>query len=230
MNPSVQDDGLTAFAGDPNLIPDPVSSLKKPQLRRLLRQQRNALSPDFRRQASLSLLKVAVRSRLLMKFQRIGFYLPFDSEMDLLPLLNHALWQKKRCYLPVVPRHFERKLGFSPIASPANWYLNRFGIHEYWTRKLTRARQLDLLLMPLVGFDLYGYRLGMGGGFYDTSLAYLRRRNTWKKPYLIGIAYECQKVDAVPHEAWDVRLNAVLTEKQLYRFAGSARQANFAHL
>lgn len=188
----------------------------------MLRQQRNDLTPGFRRQASLSLLRVAVRSRLLMKFQRIGFYLPFDSEMNLLPLLNRALWQKKRCYLPVVPRRFEKKLGFSQMDSPANWYLNRFGIHEYWNRRLARARQLDLLLMPLVGFDLNGYRLGMGGGFYDSSLAYLKRRNTWKKPYLIGIAYECQKVEAIPHEAWDIRLDAVLTEKQLYRFTASA--------
>ncbi len=213
MNPSVQDDGLTAFAGDPDL--------NKTQLRRLLRQQRNQLSPDTRRQASLSLLQVAIRSRLLLKFKRIGFYLPFDSEMDLLPLLNRSLEQKKHCYLPVVPQRFEKKLGFSRIGAPPNWYLNRFGIHEYWTRQLTRARQLDLLLMPLVGFDLQGYRLGMGGGFYDTSLAFLKRRSTWKKPCLIGIAYECQKVETVPHDPWDIPLDAVITEKHLYRFATS---------
>ena len=72
--------------------------------------------------------------------------------------------------------------------------------------------------MPLVGFDLNGYRLGMGGGFYDTSLAYLRRRSAWKKPFLMGIAYECQKVETLPRDPWDIPLDAVLTEKKLYRF------------
>lgn len=184
----------------------------------MLRQQRNRLTTESRRQASLSLLQVAIRSGLLLKFQRIGFYLPFDSEMDLLPLLNRSLWQKKYCYLPIVPHRFEKKLGFSRIGTTPNWYINRFGIHEYWTRHQARARQLDLLLMPLVGFDLNGYRLGMGGGFYDTSLAYLRRRSAWKKPFLMGIAYECQKVETLPRDPWDIPLDAVLTEKKLYRF------------
>ena len=159
-----------------------------------------------------------MREGLFLKYRRIGFYLPFEGEMDLLPLLNHALWLGKTCYLPVVPQRFEKKLNFTRLTARASWYLNRFGIHEHWSPRPVRARQLDLLFMPLVGFDEAGYRLGMGGGFYDTSLAYLGRRKTWRKPYLVGIGYECQKVKQVPRDPWDMPLDAALTERRLYRF------------
>lgn len=138
--------------------------------------------------------------------------------MDLLPLLNHALWLGKTCYLPVVPQRFEKKLNFTRLTGRASWYQNRYGIQEHWSPRPARARQLDLLFMPLVGFDEKGYRLGMGGGFYDTSLAYLGRRKTWRKPYLVGIGFECQKVAQVPRDPWDMPLDAALTERRLYRF------------
>jgi len=183
-----------------------------------LRQLRDELSPNERRSASQGLLQTAIREGLFLKYRRIGFYLPFEGEMDLLPLLNHALWQGKICYLPVVPQRFEKKLNFTRLTARANWYQNRYGIQEHWSPRPARARQLDLLFMPLVGFDEEGYRLGMGGGFYDTSLAYLGRRKTWRKPYLVGIGYECQKVKQVPRDPWDMPLDAALTERRLYRF------------
>ena len=133
-----------------------------------------------------------------MRYGRIGFYLPFEGEMDMLPLLNQALRLGKSCYLPVVPRRFQKHLYFTRLTARPSWYLNRFGIHEHWSPRPVRASQLDLLFMPLVGFDKGGFRLGMGGGFYDTSLAFLGRRKIWRKPYLVGIGYECQKVAARP--------------------------------
>lgn len=81
------------------------------------------------------------------------------------------------------------------------------------------ARWLDFLVVPLVGFDDQGRRLGMGGGYYDATLAFLRRRRIWHKPYLIGLAFECQRVAEIPSEPWDIRLNAILTEKGLSRFS-----------
>jgi len=192
--------------------------LNKSQLRRHLRQLRNELSPKQRRNAAQGLLQTAIRAGLLLKYRHIGFYLPFEGEMDLLPLLNRALWLGKACYLPVVPQRFEKKLNFTRLTARASWYRNRYGIQEHWSPRPARARQLDLLFMPLVGFDEKGYRLGMGGGFYDTSLAYLGRRKTWHKPYLVGIGYECQKVKQVPRDPWDMPLDAALTEHRLYRF------------
>lgn len=96
---------------------------------------------------------------------------------------------------------------------------NRFGIFE---PSFKRARQrwvwtLDLVLMPLVGFDEQGGRLGMGGGFYDRSLAYRKMRKNGHKPTLLGLAHECQKVDNLPLERWDVSLAATVTDKRWYK-------------
>ena len=77
---------------------------------------------------------------------------------------------------------------------------------------------LDLILLPLVGFDLKGNRLGMGGGYYDRTLSYLRHRRFWIKPRLVGVAHECQKVDSLIARPWDIPLDAVVTETAFYRF------------
>ncbi len=70
---------------------------------------------------------------------------------------------------------------------------------------------------------MQGYRLGMGGGYYDATLAFMQHRRGWRKPRLVGLAYECQRVDTLPHEPWDMPLDAVLTERQLYRFTSGTR-------
>ena len=101
--------------------------------------------------------------------------------------------------------------------------------HESMTRNRFRiaepqdlpARQrkvwtLDLILLPLVGFDEQGGRLGMGGGFYDRSLAYLHRRKNWHMPTLLGLAHECQRVDELAMASWDVPLQATVTDKAWY--------------
>jgi 5-formyltetrahydrofolate cyclo-ligase len=75
---------------------------------------------------------------------------------------------------------------------------------------------LDLVLLPLVGFDDAGGRLGMGGGFYDRSLAYLARRQSWRKPTLLGLAHECQKVERLAQASWDVPLAGTVTDKHWY--------------
>jgi len=70
--------------------------------------------------------------------------------------------------------------------------------------------------MPLVAFDEYGNRIGMGGGFYDRTLAYLQHRQLWRKPVLMGLAYEIQKMKKLESQSWDIPLNSVVTEKEIY--------------
>jgi len=191
--------------------------MNKRELRGALRKTRRAISPLQRQRAAENLRRQVVRSGVLLRHRRIGLYLATPEEMNLLPLLNQAAWLGKQCYVPVVPPRFQRRLGFSRLTALPRWYANRFGIDEHWSpRPPVRAWQLDLLFVPLVGFDAEGYRLGMGGGFYDASLGYLSRRKVWRKPLLVGVGYECQKVARVPREPWDIRLDAVVTEKSWY--------------
>jgi len=192
--------------------------MNKSALRRQLKAARNAVGPQARRQAARSAMRLALRNGVLLRARRIGFYLPHRGEFDLRPLLRRAQAMGRICCLPILPRR-GRIMRFGRLGDDApRLRPNRFGIPEPVGAAVFRARQLDLLLMPLVGFDDAGRRLGMGGGFYDATLAFMRHRRHWRKPRLIGVAFECQRVAALPHEPWDMPLDAVLTEKRLYRF------------
>ena len=191
-------------------------------LRRQLKAARKAFSPTARRLAARASVQLALRHGLLLRAKRIGFYLPQGSEFDAHPLLDQALWMKRKCYLPMLPRR-GRVMRFGKVGRHTAFTRNRYGIGEPVDARPLRANQLDLLVMPLVGFDHQGYRLGMGGGYYDATLAFMHHRRLWRKPRLIGIAYECQRVETLPHDPWDMPLDAVLTERQLYRFTSNAR-------
>lgn len=193
--------------------------MNKATLRRQLKAARHAFTPTTRRIAARASLRLALRHGLLLRAQRIGFYLPHGGEFDAHALLNQALWMRRACYLPMLPRR-GRVMHFGRVARHTRMTTNRYGIAEPLDAHPLRARQLDLLFLPLVGFDNQGYRLGMGGGYYDATLSFMRHRRSWRKPRLVGLAYECQRVDTLPHDPWDMPLDAVLTERQLYRFNG----------
>ena len=83
---------------------------------------------------------------------------------------------------------------------------------------LVRAQDLDLILMPLVSFDDNGNRLGMGGGFYDRSLEFLRHRTRWHKPQVFGIAYDFQRINGLTPDPWDIPLQGVITDRAVYLY------------
>ena len=106
-----------------------------------------------------------------------------------------------------------------PFAEGTALARNRFGILEPASRRRDRARKpcaIDVVLAPLVAFDSEGNRLGMGGGFYDRTLARLGHLRHWRTPRLVGVAYDFQKVDALPAQDWDVPLDAVVSEREVY--------------
>ena len=74
---------------------------------------------------------------------------------------------------------------------------------------------MDVILLPLVAFDRKGYRLGMGGGYYDRSLAFRRSRQQWRRPRLIGVAHSCQQHPGLPQQHWDVPLDCIITESEI---------------
>ena len=125
----------------------------------------------------------------------------------------------KSTYLPVLNAWPRTRMVFQRIMPNERLRPNRFGIAEpaFRPNRQRRIWTLDLVLMPLVGFDEEGGRLGMGGGFYDRSLAYRGRRKNGHKPTLLGLAHECQKVDRLPLEPWDVSLQATVTDQRWYK-------------
>jgi 5-formyltetrahydrofolate cyclo-ligase len=189
-------------------------------LRRRMREQRRGLTEAEQHRAAHALRRVAIRARLLDRYRDIAFYLPADGEIDVLPLLQRAHAMGKRCFLPVLDPANRERLWFMQWRPGERLLGNRFGIGEpaRGARHRIAAPRLDLVLMPLVAFDDRGNRLGMGGGYYDRSLAFLARRHRWRRPALCGVAHEFQHVDSLPAQPWDVPLHACLTDRRLLRF------------
>ncbi len=190
----------------------------KAELRRTLRAQRAALSPETQVVAAQRLAANVVNTRWFRVCRRIACYLPDDGEIDPSPIMERIWRMHKICYLPVLSRLTHDRLWFAPAEPGVALTSNRFGIlePEVVARRLVRAQALDLILMPLVGFDRRGNRLGMGGGFYDRSLEFLRHRQRWIKPHVFGLAYDFQQVTALSAEPWDVPLQGVISDQTVY--------------
>ncbi|MEJ2564559.1 MAG: 5-formyltetrahydrofolate cyclo-ligase [Gammaproteobacteria bacterium] len=188
-------------------------------LRNRLREQRRGLSAEQQRRAALRLDRIVGHSALFRRSRHIAFFLANDGELDPQTLLHRAWRMGKTCYLPIITP--AKSLWFAPYAPGDPLALNRFAIPEPAAAGLTRvpARVLDLILTPLVAFDDRGHRLGMGSGFYDRTLSFLRHRHAWRKPRLLGIAHELQHLAALPAAPWDVPLDGVATDEDLYLFS-----------
>jgi len=195
-----------------------AKDLSRSALRRQLRQARRQLSPTQQRLAARDLYRQLAQHPAFRRARHIAFYLPNDGEIDPRPLMLEAQRRGKATYLPVLNAWPRTRMVFQRIMPNERLRPNRFGIAEpaFRPNRQRRIWTLDLVLMPLVGFDEHGGRLGMGGGFYDRSLAYRGRRKNGHKPTLLGLAHECQKVDRLPLEPWDVSLQATVTDKSWY--------------
>jgi len=196
------------------------SASQRQDIRREMRRQRRSLSASQQHQAALALKQRLIRMSVFRNARRVGCYLANDGELDLRDVIARIHSMRKCCYLPVLDSLGSNRLWFSPWTPETPLQLNRFGIFEprVAPRQLVSASHLDLLLMPLVGFDPQGNRLGMGGGFYDRSLAFLKYRHYWQKPHLYGVAHEFQCVAALQQASWDVPMHGVVTDQCVYRF------------
>ncbi len=186
------------------------------QLRRQCRRRRRELSPGQQRAHQQAFATLSARQVFFRKARHIATYIAADGELDPSGLLTSAL--AKQWYLPVLRPKPHIKLWFARYRPGQDIRNNRFGIPEppLKHRYIRPPWALDLVLMPLVGFDAECKRLGMGGGFYDRTLAYLRHRTHWRKPLLVGVSHECQRLDALPVRAWDIPLDYVITETGVY--------------
>jgi len=207
---------MTAHAGGAALLSE------RSRLRAQLRARRRAVPLHERVSASRQFARILRRSHLLRPGQRIALYLAHDHEAD--PQLIARLARRYRCrvYLPAIVDYRRRRMEFRLYASDTRLRPNRYGIAEP-ERAAPRiaVRHLDLILLPLVGVDAHGTRLGTGAGFYDRCLHHLRAGRRWRRPRLIGVAYDFQRVAALTAGGWDVPLDALLTEKDLHLFKGS---------
>ncbi|MCB1668112.1 MAG: 5-formyltetrahydrofolate cyclo-ligase [Porticoccaceae bacterium] len=181
-------------------------------IRQQLRRQRSLLSARQQTKASSSLTRNLARLPVFRQSRRIAFYLANNGEIDPFQAIEDACAAGKKCYLPVLhPLKFNR-LYFARYRPGQRLHRNRFGIPEPRIGSAQRVApwSLDLILLPLVAFDSQCNRIGMGGGFYDRTLAFTRHRSGG--PKLVGLAHSFQQVKHIETENWDIPLNCVVTE------------------
>ncbi len=195
-------------------------------LRRHFKNQRRALSRNFRRLAARRMAFHAMAQPRLHRMRRIGAYLPVHGELDTMPLIHLLLARHKQVFVPVLPSLRCAVLQFAPYTQGCARVpgcalrRNRYGIAEPRQRGQRARWFLDALFMPLLAFDGQGNRLGMGGGFYDRALA---RQRTRQRPWRIGVGYEFQAIAALPSQPWDVPLHAAVTERGWRNFPRGRR-------
>jgi 5-formyltetrahydrofolate cyclo-ligase len=187
-------------------------------MRAALRAKRRALPVTERIASAQRVADNVERSLHLRSSWRIALYASLPEELDATPLIELARARGCRVYLPRIDRHsLGRKMQF--VEMNERQRSNRLGIAEPEGSQIIGARWLDVVFLPLVGFDSRGVRLGTGGGYYDRAFAFRRWRTVWHTPQLVGLAYSFQQVEQIIPAAHDVLLDAVATEKGVIRCA-----------
>lgn len=188
-------------------------------LRRNLLRTRASVAANTAAEAAQQVNHRLWQLPLMARCRSIAGYLAVRRELDCGPIIATALARGRSVLVPVL---HGRQLVFAPYVQGADMVGNRFGIPEpaEADKAWSRGMHIDVALVPLVGFDSRGNRVGMGAGYYDRTFRFLLHRRCWRRPVLIGLAYEFQCVEAVPHRAWDVPLDAVVTDKRVYQCTG----------
>jgi 5-formyltetrahydrofolate cyclo-ligase len=197
---------------------DPVRA-ERDRIRATIRARRRELTPSQRAEASQRIAHLAQASGLLRPGRRIAVYLAQGSEVDCGPLIELA--RRRRCilYLPRITSYRQRRMEFVRFCANTPLRVNRHGIAEPIGPGAPRIalRSLDLVFLPLVAFDSRGWRLGSGAGYYDRRLQSLLQGGPWRRPRLIGVAYEFQRVPPLAPARWDVPMDAVITDAAMHR-------------
>lgn len=190
------------------------------QLRRHLRRQRRQLSIFEQRQAEYKVVQQLRQHPQFKSAQKVGLYLDAFGEIQTDLILKHCWKLGKVVYLPQICNMNQRLVW---VKISAHQYQNkRFSWHPLGMQQAMSSRglhvtTLDLIIMPLLAFDTLGSRVGMGGGFYDKTLA-----TAACMPYRLGLAHEFQFSETpFIRQPWDQALDACITPKKTRIFKRS---------
>ncbi|MCL1049103.1 5-formyltetrahydrofolate cyclo-ligase [Shewanella abyssi] len=186
-------------------------------IRLAVRAARRGLSNDQQSVAANTAAVKALQKLKQLSARKVALYLTNDGELDTQALIK-MLWQHGvQVYLPRLHPFAAGNLIFLRYNQNTVLERNSLGIWEprLNVSQMILPHQLDVVITPLVAFDIKGNRMGMGGGYYDRALA---NWQTIGKPFPIGYAHDCQQVSKLPSEHWDVPLPYIITPSQDYSF------------
>lgn len=213
---------ISSKTSDPYLLTTRASlstanKASRDQLRKTIRRARKSLSATEQNQASLNACQRMLCELTAKKVQHVALYLTHDGELATPPLIA-ALWQLGiETYLPRLHPFNAGQLLFLHYSADTPMQPNQFGILEpkLDVRAVIPIERLDVVITPLVAFDIKGNRMGMGGGYYDRTLANWQLKG---KPLPMGYAHDCQQVTSLPCEHWDVPLPFIITPSRVLKF------------
>ncbi len=193
----------------------------KSDIRQQIRKKRNLVTPSENSILGARLNQQLIQHNLLTAHQNITCFLSFDGEISTNSIIQNIFKLNKSCYLPrliIKTKTTPNKLLFLPYNQTSTMVENHYGIPEIdlENEQAIKIENLDLVLAPLVAFDLSGNRLGMGGGYYDATFESIKGQT--KRPEFIGLAHDFQEVDSVPKDDWDLPLDGICTPTRFLRF------------
>ena len=186
---------------------------QKKSLRKILAQNRNLIKKKSNLEFNPKTFNDLIRYINFESIKTVASFISIRSEISTNELNKKIIELKKTLTLPVIEKN-SKELIFKKYNPNNTLKLGKFNIPEPVSKN---GKILpELFFVPCLGFDLNGYRLGYGGGFYDKTFAKFKKLNL--QFYTVGFAFDDQKQSSIPKENFDYKLDFVLTEKQLYKF------------
>ena len=186
---------------------------QKKDLRKILTQKREKIKQNANVEFNYSVFEQLRECIDFEKIRDVASFISIRSEISTDQLNNKIIELGKNLSFPVISKNSDQ-LTFKIVNSNNSFKLGRFNIPEPINDDKDIIPQL--FFVPCLAFDLKGFRLGYGGGFYDRTFAQLKQLNL--QFYSVGFAFDDQKQNILPREIFDYKLDFVLTEKQLYKF------------
>ncbi|MGO4891764.1 5-formyltetrahydrofolate cyclo-ligase [Flavobacterium sp. W21_SRS_FM6] len=188
------------------------------ELRKTFRAMRNSLTEKEQQLAATGLLSRCLKWAPFRKASRIACYLSNDGELDTHKVIDYCWLNNIEITLPVLDPLTPGHLLFAVYQAQSAMHNNKYGIAEpqFEKKNLVELHNIDIIFTPLVAFDSSGNRLGMGGGYYDRTLATLSDHG--KQPLIIGVAHDCQLIEKLPVQSWDIPLHGIVTPSQIFTF------------
>ncbi|WP_088329829.1 5-formyltetrahydrofolate cyclo-ligase [Lacimicrobium sp. SS2-24] len=187
-------------------------------LRQRYRQRRRELTTQQQQQASRAILTQCLTQTEFIDAQYVACYLAEDGELDPIEIIHYAWEQGKHVCLPVLHPFARGHLLFVSYTPDSPMHANRFNIPEprLECSLIVPLHKLDIIFAPLVAFDGHGNRLGMGGGFYDRTLAPLYRDHQPLTTTMVGLAHDCQQTDLLRVQPWDLPMHRIITPSSIH--------------
>ena len=186
---------------------------QKRDLRKILTKKRDIIKKNATVEFNYNVFKQLKKFIDFEKINDVASFASIRSEISTTQLNNKIFELNRTLSFPVIKNN-SQELIFKKVNFNESLNIGKFKIPE--PKNQNEEILPQLFFVPCLGFDLHGYRIGYGGGFYDRTFAKLRKLNL--KFYAVGFAFDEQKENLIPKEKFDYKLDFVLTEKQLYSF------------